>query len=167
MSSSSVSISAAVPLDAPRGLAAPVLEKLLRGLELDPERAALSVDLARDLQFPVEATVKVPVQLQLVAIRPPATFEIRLHAAEQREYYPEFTGLLTLESVDAPLSSLRISGTYAVPLGAFGAALDMTLLAGAAESSLRRFLRRLARETSETVRAGQAEYARATLHFHV
>lgn len=167
MSAYSVRISAAVPLDAPRELAAPVLEKLLRRLELEPGRAALSVDLARDLQFPVEVSVKVPVQLRVVAIRPVAIFEIRLHAAEQREYYPEFTGLLTIESVDASLSSLRISGTYTVPLGAFGAALDMTLLGGAAESSLARFLRRLAGQTSETVRAGQAEYARATLHFHV
>lgn len=167
MSSRSVRISAGVPLDGPRDLAALALESILRRFEAQPGRTALSVDLARDLQFPVEATVDVPVKLSLLAVRPPAAFEIRLEAAEQPGRYPAFAGVLSIVSAGTSRSTLELDGRYEVPLGALGESLDMTLLAGAAESSLMRFLRRLAAETSDSVREGQAEHARAAMHFHV
>lgn len=165
MRSHSVRISAGVPVEAPLNLAAPVLEGILRRFET--ERPPLSVDLARDLQFPVEASVNVPVRLSLLAVHPPASFEIRLEAAEQRDYYPMFAGVLSILHAGASRSTLELDGTYAVPLGVLGETLDMTLLAGAAESSLMRFLRRLSAETSDAVRDEQAEHARAAMHFHV
>jgi hypothetical protein len=164
MTSHSVRTSAGVPLEAPRELAAPVLEGVLR--RFASEAPLLSVDLAHDLQFPVEASVDVPVRVSLLTVRPPASYEIRLEAAEQRGYYPAFDGVLSIVTAGASSSTLELDGTYAVPLGALGEMLDMTLLAGAAESSLMRFLRRLAAETSAAVREEQAEHARAAMHFH-
>jgi hypothetical protein len=165
VSSHSVRISAGVPLDVPRELAAPVLEAVLRRFE--SEAPGLSIDLARDLQIPVEASVEVPVKVSLLTVRPPASYEIRLEAAEQRGYYPAFAGVLSIVTAGASRSTLELDGTYAVPLGALGEMLDMTLLAGAAESSLMRFLRRLSAETAGAVRDEQAEHARAAMHFHV
>lgn len=163
-SSASVSISLTAPVDVPADLAAPALEAILRRFQAEPGQAALSVDLACDLQFPVEATVNVPVRLNLAGVEGQTTFKIRLEAARQREYYPDFTGILTVRKAARSAARFDLAGTYVVPLGMFGKSLDMTLLGGAAESSLSRFLKRLAEETVRRVREEQAEHARAVMY---
>lgn len=163
-SSASVSISLSAPVDVPAELAAPALEALLRRFQAEPGRASLSVDLASDLQFPVEATVNVPVRVELVAAEGQTAFKLRLEAATKRELYPDFTGILNVRKADRSSARFDLAGTYVVPLGVFGRNLDMTLLGGAAESSLGRFLMRLAEETVHQVRQEQAEHARAIMH---
>lgn len=165
--SASVGVSVSVPVDVPQQLAAPALERLLRRFQAEPGLLSLSVDLAGDLQFPVEAMLNVPVSLHLLSTGGGAAFRIRIEAAVEHEYYPTFGGILRALPGKTPACTLALSGTYAVPLGGFGRSLDMTLLRGAAESSLKRFVVRLAEQIAHDVRDEQAEYARATMHFHV
>lgn len=150
----------------PAAAAAPVLETMLRELEANPGMAGLAIDLARDLQMPIEAELKVPITVTLVAMPGPHQFDIRFAAATPRDYYPHFAGTLKLS--DFPNSTcLSLVGSYTVPLAGLGSMIDMTFLRGAAGASLQRYLERLAKALAVRVRDEEEAHARAAMHFHV
>lgn len=165
--SAGVPVSVRAAVDAPANLTAPAVAAILEDLQREPGRAGMCVDLALDLQAPIEVTVNVPVRLTVCRPSTEPFFDLSVGAATPHDYYPDFTGRLRVSAATAATCVLTLEGTYAVPLGALGIALDMTLLRGAAEASLARFLEYVARAAVERIRREQAEHARAALHFHV
>ncbi len=63
--------------------------------------------------------------------------------------FPRFRGELRLSAVDPERSELELSGRYRPPLGRAGQVLDEKLLAHVASSTVRSFLRRVARTLEE------------------
>ncbi|HUH08613.1 MAG TPA: CBS domain-containing protein [Egibacteraceae bacterium] len=74
------------------------------------------------------------------------------HAEPARTAFPEFEGALELEPMSEALSQLSMVGTYTLPLGAIGAAVDSTLLAGAAQRTAERLVGHVAAALEDVVR---------------
>ena len=118
---------------------ASALEAVLSEIADRPGSLSLSLDLAADLEAPVEMSLAVPVALRAARAADNA-FAVHIEPASHQPYYPSFRGMLRITRARSDSSIAELSGTYTVPLGALGETLDATLLHGAAQSSLRRFL---------------------------
>lgn len=161
-----IPVSLEAPTCGPAAAAAPVLGAMLREMEAHPGMAGLCIDLARDLQMPVEATLNVPVKITVVGTPTAKEFDLKVTANTPHDYYPHFVGSLKLTDL-AFGTCLQLIGSYTVPLGGLGAAVDITFLRGAAAASLQRYLDRLALALAERVRKEEEAHARAAMHFHV
>ena len=135
--SAAVSVQAAV--EQPPERLVPAIESVLREFSR-AGRLNLSIDLAADLQAPLEVSLAVPVTVRAVRGELPSEFAVRIVPAVKRQFYPSFRGMLRITPARQYSSVIDLSGTYSVPLGALGHALDATFLRGSAESSLKRFL---------------------------
>lgn len=129
-----------------------VLDTVLTELQNRPEGLSLSVDLARDLQAPVEAALSVPVTLN-VTREPQDEFSVLIAPAAHRHFYPDFRGTLRVTRARGNSSVVSLRGKYSVPLGALGQTVDTTFLRGAARSSLQRFLDAVIEESARRVPA--------------
>ena len=118
----------------------PALEAVLARIEARPGSVNVNVDLAADLDAPVEMTLAVPVAVR--ATRDPHENAFALHITPQprRHFYPRFRGMLRITPARGNSSVVALRGTYTVPLGALGQSVDATLLRGTAQASLKRFL---------------------------
>ncbi len=163
-----VAVSVGTRIDVPLTAAVPVFGGIVRHLSNRAEQPAdLSIDLASDLQMPIEASLHVKIRVQASECGDHRSFELTLAPDVRHDYYPRFHGWLTLSEAAPSTCSLVLEGAYTVPLGRVGEAIDMTFLRGTAARSLQRFIDRIASDISHCVREEQDEHARALLHFHV
>lgn len=98
----------------------------------------------------------VRVHAQLRALPRPMRFEcsIELAASHRPELFPVFRGDLSVSPLRESGCELWLQGSYEVPLGVAGKAIDATVLHGAAARSLGEFLTWIARQVERKVRAG-------------
>jgi len=135
-----VNTSAAVALDTTFALAA--VETILNGVCSDTSQAlALNI---RQLSVPLEALISVPVDVRVRSGEARNEWRLRIRAVSKPHLYPRFAGVLTLIPAADQGCQLQLSGEYAPPLGAIGRVIDATVLRGAAQSSLERFVREIA-----------------------
>lgn len=148
-----VSVQGTVSLPADR--TARLIEEILRDLCEKPGHVSLSVDLSADLAAPVEASLSVPIVL--TASRAPRENELFVSISSEKHahLYPRFKGTLRVMPARGGSSVVTLKGSYSVPFGSLGDSIDMTLLRGAARSSLRRFLDYVFERLSERTYAQQ------------
>lgn len=123
------------------------------------ENVTLSLGL-RDLHVPIDAEVTVPVHAD-ADLRPQrweSTFEIE--AENDQRFFPRFHGTISVTPSGRSSSEIWLQGSYDAPMGALGEGIDMTLLHGAAERTLTRFLQWMAGEVSRDVNASERAYER-------
>lgn len=146
-----------IPLAIPAKSAGEALHRILKGIEnADSRYHRLALSLGfRDVRIPLEGTLHVPVRaaINLRPLRWEADLEISASTASG--LFPRFHGPLSVTPVGTDRAELWLQGEYVVPLGGLGRAIDATLLRGAAERSLRRFLSWLADEIRNEVERGE------------
>lgn len=124
-------------------LVAPVLLTRLDAYRVEPPSAWTLRALG--VQEPIVVIVREHVG------KPPDGARIVISARKRAHLFPVFDGVLRIEPRDRLSSRLILEGSYTVPAGPAGTAVDRTVLAGVAESSLREFLRVLKDETARAV----------------
>ncbi len=109
------------------------------------DTVSLSVAL-RDIKIGLPGTMNVPIRAR--AETRPIRWEcaLEISAARDETFFPRFRGTLTVTPSTNTTSELWLQGGYEAPMGKTGAALDATILRGAAERSLKTFLEWLAKE---------------------
>lgn len=127
----------------PAHFALPAVETILNEFAQESGRASLALNV-RQLRLPFQATIYVAVDARVLPGDAPNEWRIHICAARNPALYPTFDGVLTLVDAAAAGSVLQLEGEYDVPFGAVGRAIDVTLLRGAAISSLERFVREVA-----------------------
>lgn len=140
-------LSSIVAVAVPVNFALPAVECILSGFAQTHHDAHESVSLAlnlRQLHLPFEAEIRVPVEARVSPGSAHNEWRLDIRAAHNAALYPTFEGLLTLLPVGRCSAQLQLQGRYTVPFGALGKALDVTLMRGAAPSSLQRFVREVA-----------------------
>jgi hypothetical protein len=145
-------------LDVPAGLAREELARIMQAIhERKPpyEDAALHVGL-RDLRLPVSGEIGVPITTGVVDRPMQYTCTLKIAATDGAELFPTFDGTISVSPVGTAACELWLQGRYDVPFGAIGAAIDATLLKGAAKRSLTSLLEFLAKTIGENVKRAQA-----------
>jgi hypothetical protein len=136
-----VSSSAACAIDTTFALAA--VERILHEFASGSEQNSLALNI-RQLHLPFEATIRVPITALVSVGEARNQWRLHIRAAVTPALYPTFDGVLSLLPAPGQGCQLRLDGGYTPPLGVVGRAIDATVLAGAARSSLERFLREVA-----------------------
>ena len=134
----------------PKAVVAPRLRTVLSGYS-----SRNDVVLALDVGI-AGAAMSVPVTVELSdsLTRTADAIPIALRATRHSGLFPAFHGVVRSEGGGNLESVLRLEGTYAAPLGMLGSIADRTVLAHAAERSLRAFLEHLRSDvTAEIQRA--------------
>lgn len=91
-----------------------------------------------------------PVEIEVGEFRPVGIMHVvvplRWHARDSRALFPSMDASLAVRMVptDAGRSRVALTGSYAVPLGPVGAALDHVALHRVAEAAVRRFVGEIA-----------------------
>ena len=137
----SPNIETRVAIGAPAAFALPAVERILREFA-DPGSASLALNIS-ELHLPFQAVISVPVHACVAPHAGPNEWRRGNRAAERAQHNPQFDGMLSLERA-VHGSELHLEGRYTVPLGTLGRVIDATVLRGAAESSLQRFVREIA-----------------------
>ncbi len=140
---SGVRISAATALAIPAALALPAIETILKEFAHRPGETSLALNI-QQVHVPLEAMISVPIEVRVAAGHGRCEWLLSIRAASKPQFYPTFEGELSLLDAQKSGSQLQIDGSYAVPFGALGRVIDLTILRGVAESSLRRFIRDIA-----------------------
>lgn len=128
----------------------PGLEAVLTQIQARPGSVNLNVDLAADLEAPVEMLLAVPVAVSVARDPHENAFALRIVPQTRRHFYPRFRGMVRVMPARANSSVVTLRGTYTVPLGALGQSVDATLLRGTAQASLKRFLASIVASASTT-----------------
>lgn len=137
---SGIDVATSVTVSASTHFASPALETILKEFSQEAGRASLALNM-RQLHLPFEAVIHVAVHAQVVPGETRDQWHLHIRAARNHALYPTFDGILTLTTAGERSCQLQLAGKYVVPFGAVGRAIDVTLLRGAARSSLERFLR--------------------------
>jgi len=145
-------VSARIELSRPMAVPGPLaLESMLAILhalslhEAPYERAALSLGFDR-IGVPGAGELSVPVMLATDAQPQRYECELTITATATTELFPTFAGSVSVSPMRDSGSELWLQGTYSVPFGAAGQLVDATILRGAADASLQRFVTWLAHE---------------------
>jgi hypothetical protein len=103
------------------------------------------------------AAISVPVIVEVGDhhTRTSTVVPIALKARQHAGWFPIFRGEVRSEAAGPLGSIVRLNGSYETPLGALGDVADRTVLAHAADSSLRAFLDRLRSDVLEEVRRAE------------
>jgi hypothetical protein len=117
------------------------------------DQAALRVGL-HNLRLPLPGEITVPIKADVVERPLQYTCSIKLRASSGEEFFPAFSGEITVSAL-GNACELWLQGRYDVPLRGLGAAIDATLLKGAAKESLTAFLEFLAQTITENVKRDQ------------
>lgn len=119
------------------------------------EAATLAVDLSR-FRLPDAGSVQIVIDFsaQNATGVPPYEFSVRLAARNSAALFPHFDGVVQILDEAGTQSWLFLRGTYGVPMGPLGAALDRTLFHAIALHSLHSFLHWFANETVTRVARG-------------
>lgn len=138
-----VRVSTATAITVPATFALPAIETILHEFAKHPGSASLALKIDQ-LHVPFQAMISVPVEACVSPGEGRNEWSLQIRAAANAHMYPTFEGVLTLVPAARTGSELQLNGTYLVPFGALGRAIDLTLLRGAAQSSLQRFVRDVA-----------------------
>jgi hypothetical protein len=159
------SVAVHAPLAVPPQSAYAMLARSLS--DLAQKRGAVCLTLRlEDLQLPVSATISVPVAIHTEPSRE-SEFDIAIDGLAQSSLYPRFRGKIGVAGGSGNRAEISMNGSYSVPMGWIGKAVDSTLLQGAAAASLTEFLLRLVSEIEQAVKRDEIAHARAVLHQHV
>jgi CBS domain-containing protein len=123
----------------------------------EPEPAAdgsFTVDLTTPLAG-IDVAKRIRVQIG-VAYRTASRTMLPLqwHADPGRRAFPQFEGTLEIEPLDSRTAQLTLAGSYRLPLGPVGAAVDATVLHGAAKRTAEHLVRALAGGLTKEAAAG-------------
>jgi hypothetical protein len=136
-----VTASAAIASDTTFALAA--VETILKDISSKTPQAALALNIPQ-LRVPLEAMISVPIDLHVDWGNARNEWHLEICASSQPHLYPTFVGVLALIPAAECGCQLHLSGEYAPPFGAFGRAIDATVLRGVARSSLQHFVQDIA-----------------------
>lgn len=125
----------------PAAFALPAVERILCDFA-NPGSASLALSIS-ELHLPFQGVISVPVRALVAPGIARDEWLLQIEAQQRAALYPVFEGTLRLHRAGRG-SELHLLGHYTVPLGTLGRAIDATLLSGAAESSLKRFVREIA-----------------------
>lgn len=127
---------------------------------------SLHVNLG-DAHLPDVGYVAVPVVLHVEAKKAETQRRaIVVAAARHAEAFPVFRGFLEVEETGPRGSSLRLEGSYNLPMQGFGTLLDAAAFGGVARRSLENFLQDLERATRARIEKAEAEIVRYSLFQH-
>jgi hypothetical protein len=149
-------------LDVPAALARKELLHIMSAMhDRKPpyEDAALHVGL-HDLRLPVPGEIAVPIEASVQGRPFQYACTLKIEAANGQHLFPKFVGNVNVSALGESASELWLQGRYEVPLGGIGAAIDATLLNGAAERSLSAFLDMLSNAIVDTVKGEQEHDAK-------
>ena len=138
-----VQVESTTAIAVPAAFALPAIETILKEFKQRVYAASLALNL-EEMHVPLEALISVPVEVDVSPSLSRNEWLLLIRAESKSNLYPVFRGRLTLLDAAAAGAQIQLKGSYVVPLGALGHAVDMTLLRSAAESSLNRFVRELA-----------------------
>lgn len=138
-----VAISASAAIAVPADFAFPAVETILNEFARAPGRAALALNV-RQLHLPFQATISVAVHARVLPGEAHNEWRLQIRAAQHAPMYPTFEGLLKLLPAGRTGAQLLIDGRYTPPFGPLGRSIDATIMRGAAQSSLQRFVREVA-----------------------
>lgn len=158
-----------VPLKLPPVAARAATMHVMRAIgahEAPYEKLSLSVRL-RDLAMPGEGELQVPVQAHVESRLQEWECRLVITAAADQRFFPRFEGDLTVTPDGRSECELWLQGHYDPPMGALGRGINVTLLRGAAERSLRTFLEWLAAEVGKTAVESEQERLRQSRNMHV
>jgi hypothetical protein len=112
-----------------------------------------------------DAAIGVPITVEVCTTprETPNAVSIRLRAARHTSLFPTFEGRVQSEPAGPLESALRLIGTYEIPLGLLGEAVDETLLRHAARATLTAFLERLRIDVIDEVRRSELSVRRSIL----
>jgi hypothetical protein len=139
----------------------------IHGHQAPYEDAVLRVGL-HDLRMPLPGDVSIPIEAEVQSR--PLQYEcgIKIAAGGSAEFFPKFSGTITISALGSGVSEMWLQGDYVVPLGALGEAIDATLLNGTAKRSLAAFLDMLADTLTANVKSEQeSEVRRGTARARV
>ena len=144
-------------LDIPAGLARNELLQIMKAIhDRRPpyEDAALHVGL-HDLRLPMPGEIAVPIEASVQGR--PFQYEctLKIEAANGQKLFPKFEGNVNVSALGDSASELWLQGAYDVPFGGIGAAIDATVMNGAAERSLEAFLTMLSDAIVHNVKRDQ------------
>lgn len=127
-----------------------LLTEATAGIEQDPAAdGSFTVDLTTPLAG-IDIAKRIRVHVGVAHRRATrVVLPVRWHADPARLAFPEFTGTLELEPLDARTVQLSMAGSYGVPLGVLGAVVDATVLQGAAQRTAEHLVGRLARALTQ------------------
>jgi len=137
MNGAGVGLTTVTAVAVPATFALPAIETILK--EFERGGACLALNM-RELHIPFEAMISVPIEAQVGCGESRNEWRLRIRAAANVGLYPKFDGVLRLMPAGEGGSQLELEGTYVAPFGRLGRAIDVSLLQGAAQSSLHRFL---------------------------
>jgi hypothetical protein len=129
-------------LDIPAGLARNELLRIMSAIhDRKPpyEDAALHVGL-HNLRLPVPGEITVPIDASVQGRPFQYACTLKIEAANGQHLFPKFAGNVNISALGEGASELWLQGQYEVPFGGIGAAIDATVLNGAAQRSLSAFL---------------------------
>jgi len=142
-----ITIDRSVP--SPQAAVAPRLRTVLDGY-------AAREDMVLEVEIGLAgAAMSVPVVIDLDGPRTATAFSLTLRARQQAAWFPAFRGEVRSEPVGPLESTLRLQGTYELPLGPLGDIADRTILGHAAERSLQHFADRLRTDVVEEIRRAE------------
>lgn len=122
--------------------------------------------LSVDLNIPGHGEIAVPIEATVQ--NRPGRWECAVHleAAKSERFFPTFDGTVSVTPDGSKEAELWLQGQYVPPGGVVGKGLDVTLLRGVAEQSLRDFLTWLAEEVKEEVVRSERERAEQARRYH-
>jgi hypothetical protein len=138
-----LTVHAATAMRVSPNFALAAVDTILKELSCHAGQTSLALDV-RQLHAPFEATISVPVEAHVDDGPTRQEWRLRIQAATNLNIYPRFEGVLSLKPASVSGSELQLDGRYIVPFGALGRTIDSTLLHGAAQSTLQRFVRDIA-----------------------
>lgn len=146
-----VPISTTAAVTVPAAHALPALETILTELTKRPGSTSLALAM-HEVHIPLQAMISVPVQAQVLPGKARNDWRLEIRAASKSPLYPTFAGNLTLSPASERSCELSLHGSYSVPLDGIGRAIDATLLRGAAQASIDRFVREIAHRAATLAR---------------
>lgn len=98
----------------------------------------------RDVRLPDIGYIAIPVRVvcQPEVVEASAQRQLRLHieATRESQAFPVFSGVCAASAIGPSRANVWLDGDYDVPLGILGAAINASLVAGAAKKTLENFL---------------------------
>lgn len=139
----------AITLPAHHALAA--IETILGELTKHPGSASLALEM-HELHVPLQAMISVPIEARVFPSSSRNEWHLEIRAVAGANVFPTFEGTLAITPAGERGSELHLDGTYHVPLNGVGRAIDATLMRGAAEASIQRFVREIAHRAETLAR---------------
>jgi hypothetical protein len=144
-------------LDIPAGLARNEMLRIMSEIhDHKPPYADVALRIGlHDLHLPIPGQISVPIEASVHG--QPFQYEcaLKIEGTNGQHLFPKFAGSVTVSALGDAACELWLQGEYEVPLGGIGAAIDATLMNGAAKRSLTAFLEVLSNAIVQNVKRDQ------------